>query len=285
MTRLWSLQNGEIDTQLKKALAAFLTAMLTPVLRVQGYIRWRKAIGVALTISAAVFAPQITYAAEDATIEEVVVTGSYLKRNAANSPSPLSVVTAADIEDIGASDVAEIIQNMPWSSGSQTRSNTFQGEGAQGRSSVNLRNLGQSSTLPLINGKRQAPSWYNGRGNASVNVNGLVPNIAIERIEIVKDGASALYGSDAVAGVVNFITKRDFEGMDASFQFTTSDETDSGDTYNAEFLWGGQFDRGGIVVAASVLDRSVLYSATIYAFTTMDRSFRFRLMKSFEKYT
>lgn len=165
------------------------------------------------------------------------------------------MVTSADIEDLGAADMGEIIASMPWASGSQTRASTFQGEGADGRSSVNLRNLGHGATLPLVNGKRQVASWYNDRGNASVNINGLIPNIAIERIEIVKDGASALYGSDAIAGVVNFITKSDFEGFDFSYQFTTSDETNNGDAHNFEVLWGAQSDRGGIVVSASVLDR------------------------------
>lgn len=169
---------------------------------------------------------------DDEVIEEVVVTGSYLKRTAADSPSPLSVIGAAQIEDLGAADVAEVIASLPWQSGSQTRASTFQGEGADGRNSINLRNLGHGATLPLVNGKRQVPSWYNDRGNASVNVNALVPNIAIERIEIVKDGASSLYGSDAIAGVINFITKKDFEGFDVQYQFSTDEETGKGDANN-----------------------------------------------------
>lgn len=197
--------------------------------------------------------------AEDDALEEVVVTGSYLKRNAADSPSPLSVVTAADIEDLGAADVSEIVQAMPWSSGSQTRASTFQGEGADGRNSINLRNLGHGATLPLVNGKRQVASWYNGRGNASVNVNGLIPNIALERIEIVKDGASALYGSDAVAGVVNFITKKNFEGFDMSYQFTTDRHSGEGDAHQVGAIWGVQGDRGGIVVSASNLNREEIH--------------------------
>ncbi len=192
---------------------------------------------------------------EDEAIEEIVVTGSYLKRNAADSPSPLSVITSADIEDLGASDVSEIIQAMPWQSGSQSRASTFQGEGADGRNNINLRNLGHAATLPLVNGRRHVPSWYNGRGNASVNVNGLIPNIALERIEIVKDGSSALYGSDAIAGVVNFITKSDFEGFDFTYQFTTDDKTGEGDASQAGFIWGIQGDRGGIVASASFLNR------------------------------
>jgi iron complex outermembrane receptor protein len=208
---------------------------------------------------------QSAWAADDNdTIEEVVVTGSYLKRNAADSPSPLSVVTAADIEDIGAADVAEIIASMPWNSGSQTRASTFQGEGADGRSNINLRNLGHGATLPLVNGKRHVPSWYNPRGNASTNINGLIPNIAIERIEIVKDGASALYGSDAVAGVVNFMTKSNFEGFDFSYTYTTDDKTGNGDANTVGMIWGVQGDRGGIVVSGSFLNRAEINIADDY---------------------
>lgn len=201
-------------------------------------------------------ATPMTYAgSDDQVIEEVIVTGSYLKRTAQDSPSPLSVITSADIEDLGAQDMAEIVATLPWQSGSQTQATTFGGEGADGRNSINLRNMGHGATLPLVNGKRQVASWYNARANASVNVNGLVPNIAIERIEIVKDGASALYGSDAMAGVVNFITKRDFEGFDLQGEFSTDDETRKGDTQNFQAIWGIQGDRGGVVVSASSLKR------------------------------
>lgn len=218
-----------------------------------------------LSCTLALLGGQSTWAADDnEAIEEVVVTGSYLKRNAADSPSPLSVVTAADIEDIGAADVAEIIASMPWSSGSQTRAATFQGEGADGRSNVNLRNLGHGATLPLVNGRRHVPSWYNPRGNASTNVNALVPNIAVERIEIVKDGASALYGSDAIAGVVNLITKSEFEGFDFTYQFTTDDETGEGDANQVGMIWGIQGDRGGIVASASFLNRNEINIADNY---------------------
>ena len=192
-------------------------------------------------------------------LEEIVVTGSYLKRTAQDSPSPLSVVTSADIEDLGAADVAEIVQAMPWQSGSQTRASTFGGEGADGRNSINLRNLGHGSTLPLVNGKRHVASWYNGRGNASVNINGLVPNIALERVEIVKDGASALYGSDAIAGVANLITKKDFEGFDVNYQYSVDDESGEGQANTLEFIYGLRGSRGGVTISASQLNRDEIH--------------------------
>ena len=216
----------------------------------------KKLLSVLLAFALASFGSQAVLAAEDnSSIEEVVVTGSYLKRTAADSPSPLSVVSSADIEDLGAVDVGEVISAMPWASGSQVRATTFGGEGADGRRSVNLRNLGHGSTLPLVNGKRHVASWYNPTGNSSVNVNALVPNIALERVEIVKDGASALYGSDAVAGVVNFITKDDFEGFDMRYSFSTDDESGEGDTGTLEVIFGARGDRGGVVVAASAMNR------------------------------
>ena len=149
---------------------------------------------------------------DEEAIEEILVTGSYLKRTTAESASPLSVVTSAYVEDLGAVDVSEILRAVPWQSGSSVRTTTFGGgEGGNGQTGFNLRNLGSASTLSLLNGKRQVASWYDFRGNASVDVNALVPNIAIDRIEIVKDGSSALYGSDAVAGVVNFLDRHSFE--------------------------------------------------------------------------
>ena len=213
------------------------------------------------SIALAVGAPSY---AQDNEIEEVVVTGSYIKRTAQDSPSPLSVMTSADIEDLGAADVSEIVQSMPWQSGSQTRASTFGGEGADGRSSINLRNLGHGSTLPLVNGKRHVASWYNGRGNASVNINGLVPNIALQRVEIVKDGASALYGSDAIAGVVNLLTKKNFEGLDYNYSYSVDEESGKGGTSTIEMIYGVQGERGGIVLSASILDRGEIHAGDRY---------------------
>ncbi len=215
-----------------------------------------KALSVLMSAGFALLGTQLAMAADESGIvEEVLVTGSYLKRTAADSPSPLSVITSADIQDLGAADVSEIIATLPWQSGSQTRATTFGGEGADGRNSVNLRNLGHGATLVLVNGKRQVAAWYNPRGEASVNVNALIPNIAIERMEIVKDGSSALYGSDAIAGVVNFITKEDFEGFDVNYQVTTDEETKNGDANDVELIMGMQGDRGGVVVSGAFLER------------------------------
>ena len=203
--------------------------------------------------------------AAEEVIEEVIVTGSYLKRSSENSPSPLSVLTSADIEDLGAQGMGEIINTMPWQSGSETRTATFNGAAGLGQMTVNLRNLGMSSTLVLVNGKRNVATFYDGNSNAAVNIQGLVPTIALERLDIVKDGASALYGSDAIAGVVNFITKKDFEGFDVQYEYTTIEQASHGDTNNVQLLFGAQGDRGGVVFSAGVLSRNMVTVGDLYS--------------------
>lgn len=211
------------------------------------------------------WAPQVFAAdADDKAIEEVVVTGSYLKRSSENTPSPLSVVSAADIEDLGAQGMAEVINTLPWQSGSETRSATFNGASGLGQMTVNLRNLGMSSTLVLVNSKRSVATFYDGSSNAAVNIQALVPTIALERMEVVKDGASALYGSDAIAGVVNFITKKDFEGLDVQFEHSIIEKASKGDTNNAQMIFGVQGDRGGIVISAGAMSQGMVTVGDLY---------------------
>ncbi len=205
-----------------------------------------------------------TVAVAEEAIEEVVVTGSYLKRSSENTPSPLSVVSAADIEDLGAQGMAEVINTLPWQSGSETRSATFNGAAGLGQMTVNLRNLGMSSTLVLVNGKRSVATFYDGSSNAAVDIQALVPTIALERMEVVKDGASALYGSDAIAGVVNFITKKDFEGLDVQFEHSIIEKASKGDTNNAQMIFGVQGDRGGIVVSAGAMSQGMVTVGDLY---------------------
>ena len=205
-----------------------------------------------------------TVAVAEEAIEEVVVTGSYLKRSSENTPSPLSVVSAADIEDLGAQGMAEVISTLPWQSGSETRSATFNGAAGLGQMTVNLRNLGMSSTLVLVNGKRNVATFYDGSSNAAVDIQALVPTIALERMEVVKDGASALYGSDAIAGVVNFITKKDFEGLDIQLEHSVIEKSSKGDTNNAQMIFGVQGDRGGIVFSAGAMSQGMVTVGDLY---------------------
>ena len=219
---------------------------------------WIVAALLAFGLGAAV--PQRSMAEDAGEIEEVVVTGSYIKKSAADSPSPLSVVTRADIEEIGAIDIKDIVKNLTYSSGNLGGSSTafFAGDSSTGNASLNLRNLGNGATLVLINGKRTVNTDFDLVGSAYVNVQNIIPNIAIERVEILKDGSSALYGSDAVAGVVNFITRQDFEGLELSVDYATDYTTGVQDDLSLAMLVGVSGDRGNISASASYLDRKEL---------------------------
>lgn len=201
--------------------------------------------------------PQILAAEEE--IEEVVVTGSFIKRSTADSPTPLSVVTRADIEDIGAVTISDVINTLTFNSGSANTTNAFSGgDSSTGNTNINLRNLGPGSTLVLVDGKRVVAADNDASGNAFVNTSLILPTIALERVEIVKDGASALYGSDAVAGVVNFITRENFEGFDINFGFQSDTETGNQDDFQVGIIWGASSDRANFVASIELLERDPL---------------------------
>jgi iron complex outermembrane receptor protein len=121
-----------------------------------------------------------------------------------------------------------------------------------------------SSTLVLVNGKRNVATYYDGSSNAAVDIQALVPTIALERMEVVKDGASALYGSDAIAGVVNFITKKDFEGLDIQLEHSIIEKSSKGDTNNAQMIFGVQGDRGGVVFSAGAMSQGMVTVGDLY---------------------
>ena len=193
---------------------------------------------------------------QDEDIEQIVVTGSYIKRSAQDSPSPLTVISAVDIEQAHIADVQELLLRLPYESGGWIRTSTFDGGGGQGRVPINLRNLGECSTLPLVNGRRHATGWMTPAGCAGVDTNSMVPTLMLERVEILKDGSSALYGSDAIAGVVNFITKNSFEGLDFDARLLTDEATGQGDEISFGIVLGSQGDRGGFVIGTDYLRRN-----------------------------
>ena len=193
-------------------------------------------------------------------VEEIVVTGSHLKREPRDFASPLTVLAKDDLDVVGATDIKEIIRSMSFNSGSLgvSATNWAGDDSSTGNASVNLRNLGNGATLVLINGRRSVSTSFDNSGSSYVDVQGLVPNIALERIEVVKDGASALYGSDAVAGVVNFITRREFTGVELQVDFSSDDETHEQQDLLLSGLAGITGDWGYINLAASYLDRGSL---------------------------
>jgi len=219
----------------------------------------------AIALAIAALLPTTSQAQESAnpTLEEVVVTGSYLSRfRQSDLPSPTSVLDADYLDDIGAANVADVVQNLTINSGSQNNPDAFTQNGTVGSSNFNLRGLGVASTLVLQNGRRQVGTGaLTNDGINFVDTNSLVPQIAVKRIEIVKDGAAAIYGTDAVAGVVNFITDNDFRGSAVNVRLAGVDGEGSQSDVTAEVKFGWGNDNTDVVVAASYFDRSPLTTA------------------------
>ena len=194
-------------------------------------------------------------------LEEVVVLGSRIKRKSqAATSTPLASFGADDLRNIGAKDTRDLIQTLTINSGSQNNSDNLSQNFTVGTSNVNLRGLGVASTLVLLNGKRHVTSSVvTDEGSSFVDTASLVPNLAIERVDILKDGASALYGSDAVAGVANFVTRDSFNGVEIEIERRSRTSEGSQDDTNIDFVFGGDIgDTGHVLLAASFLDRSSL---------------------------
>ena len=199
-------------------------------------------------------------------LQEIVVTGSYIKRSDTDLASPLTTFDKDQLDALGVTDIKDIIGAMSFNAGSLGMSaSAWLGDDSAGsNASVNLRNLGNGATLTLINGRRSVSDNFDNAGSSYVDVRSLLPNIALERIEVVKDGASALYGSDAVAGVVNFITRRDFSGMELQLDFSSDTETHEQQDLLFSALAGTNGDWGYASLAASYLDRGGLSFADRY---------------------
>ncbi|MFU8815065.1 MAG: TonB-dependent receptor domain-containing protein [Pseudomonadales bacterium] len=192
-------------------------------------------------------------------IEEIIVTGSYIRRSTFDSSSPIDFIGQEDFAKAGAITVKDIVQNLTYNIGSESIPDTLRSGATTGTESINLRGLGLNSTLVLVNGRRQAEAPnLNNDGIAFVDTASIVPPIAIERMEVLKDGASALYGSDAISGVANFITRNRFEGVEVSYDYQTitNFDLDRPEDKVVQGIVGFGDDRGHVVMAASWLDRN-----------------------------
>ena len=190
---------------------------------------------------------------EEDAIEEIVVTGSLIKGTPADTASPVSVIDRSDLEDLGDPSLVELIRNLGVASGNLGETNQFQVNSGEGVGSINLRGLGPNRTLVLLNDGRLSYAAFDNADFVDINN---IPSIAVERIEILKEGAAVTYGSDAVAGVANFITRSDFEGFEIST--TVQMIADSGDDIGLGAIWGGQVGPGNLVVSFSQRDRGEL---------------------------
>jgi iron complex outermembrane receptor protein len=207
---------------------------------------------------AALAAPAIAQTQSDAgsssgspgsgTVGEVVVTGSRIKTTTFNSPDPLTVITSEQAELSGQVDTAQILQLSAVAANAQQINNYFTGfvtTGGPGANTLSLRGLGADRTLLLIDGQRIGPAGVGGTvGPIDLNV---IPASMIDHIEILKDGASSIYGSDAVAGVVNIITKTD---QDGGYLHAYANPTNGGggESFELNGSWGKTFDKGYVSV-------------------------------------
>lgn len=176
-------------------------------------------------------------------IEEIVVTGSRLRRDTFSSVSPLQIITSEVSREAGLIDAADILQGSTAASGQQIDL-TFQGfvlDDGPGTSTVNLRGLAAARTLVLVNGRRIAPSGVEG-APTSPNLN-IIPASLVQQYDILLDGASSIYGSDAVAGVVNAILRKDFDGWEVQ-TFSDIPAHGAGQNNTLALMWGRQLERG-----------------------------------------
>lgn len=188
---------------------------------------------------AVICAPGVT-AAQTQVDEEILVTGSFISRPA-DRPQPVSVMDAEEIRANQRVTLAEVVRDMPQITSANTTNNW-----QTPTNSINLRGLGERSTLILLNGQRMT---IDANSASQVDINNLAPQIMVERMELLLDGASALYGSDAVAGVANFITRDRFEGIEFNLSSQWADTQTDVPEIVASGIFGLQGNDSGLVMA------------------------------------
>ena len=197
------------------------------------YFSWRRKeerewlrVGFWLWLLMAVFIQPVANGQENQQIEEIVVTGSHIRTDNFSSSSPLLGIDSVDIANVGDTNIGQYLANVPSivSTDTATNNNTNIPQIA-GLNAVALRNLDRSRTLVLVNGRRYVSGTSAGAGYG-VDLNS-IPTGIIERVDVLTGNQSAVYGSDAVAGVINIVTKRDFEGVEIRAQFSESFESDN----------------------------------------------------------
>ncbi len=226
---------SEFTSRLKYGVSAFAIAAMLP-----------------LSIQAS-YAAEDAAAEEDLILEEVTVTGSRIKRKDLTSASPIAVVNAEEFKFSGTINVEQVLNALPQTVPGLTGNSNNPGNGT---ATVDLRGLGASRTLVLVNGRRYLQSTQSN----VVDLN-TIPSALIKQVEVLTGGASAVYGSDALAGVVNFILVDDFEGVELNAQYGTSSKGDA-TKWNVDATIGGNFadGRGNVVLHTSFARREATFA-------------------------
>ena len=236
---------------------------LFPNIRTKGiFVSYKKSLILGVSVIAGSFMglSQVASAqsADTPEADEIIVTGSYIKRDPSKSASPLSIIDAETFEQLGVANPIDFVRFLTINTGSEFNPDIFTVGGTAGTAQYNLRGLGLGSTLVLLNGRRAVGAGSNA---SFVDINTLMPQIAIDRVEILKDGASSLYGSDAVAGVVNHITRDDFVGAEVVFDYRNGQG--SQETFQGDAIFGGEFGPNdtNVVLSLSYVDQSRLLAS------------------------
>ena len=217
-------------------------------------------------LAAAILSSMAVHAQSDeiSKVERIQVTGSHIKRTDMEGPSPVTSLSAEDITKTGVTDLIGLFTKLPAAGQGtfSTQGNSSDGTG-NGGSSVSLRGLGADSTLILVNGRRISVSPFaNEIDTAFVDINN-IPLAAIKRVDILKDGASATYGSDAIAGVINIILKDDYDGLEVSGKY--GDTADGGgQETNTSLLFGSSSEKANHTFVLDYFDREEILNADRY---------------------
>lgn len=220
-----------------------------------------RCISIAFGGTAIALAPALAAHAQEQQLEKVEITGSAIKRVQAEGPAPVEIYTRKDVERTGATSVNELLRSIPsidiFDQG-ELASNSPAGSGT---ANIAMRGLSSSNVLVLLNGRRlPVNALYDSSGaGAAFDVN-TIPVSAIERVEILKDGGSAIYGADAVAGVINIITKKDYQGIEARASYGISSRSDAAEKNAGLTLGFGDLnsDRFNVLVGIDYFKRDAL---------------------------
>lgn len=217
------------------------------------FLRTAIAAVVASTFSGTVLAQEAEKKDEATKLDTIEVTGSRLTRAAVEGALPVSTITREDIDVSGFTSVGELLRNTVFNTSGAFRAQS--GSSAQSLVAVDLRGLGSERTLVLIDGRRAPKAPF---APTAQDLNA-VPLAAVERIEVLKDGASAIYGADAIGGVINIITRKDFEGVEISGQAQGTDRV-GGDIEQGSVTIGMNSAKGNLVMGASYFKRDIIYA-------------------------
>lgn len=202
--------------------------------------------------------------AEEERFERIHITGSRLTRSDMEGATPVTVINREDIDATGFQSVSDVLRNNSFNVSGSFRENS--GNTWQGQSNVNMRGLGASRTLVLLNGRRMPASPV--MGGQIQNLNS-VPFAAVERIEILSDGASAMYGSDAIGGVINIILREGFEGAELTVSQTKSEQP-GGDEKAVSAIGGAYGDRGQVTWVLEHDSKDIIFSRDRHFFRSND---------------